>query len=211
MKLPSLSSPLIGREHHLVRPFCVRNVTLFGLYWDERDSEMKFSLSIGHYFNITHTPLVPLATGKSIKMQRKKKIQFSFFLVLHCWFYVFAGNKQVVFCSDSPAAGLCEFFTTTRCYCKLKVKRQPTLHPCVIVERVLLQCHGHQSAASLRLAAAIRSIQTQQQQWGPTPMLGTKVWLLVSGQVQHKDVGWGEGNSITRQNMHIGSVCKAPD
>ncbi len=82
MKLPSLSSPLIGREHHLARPFCAGNVTLFGLHWDERNLEMKFSLSIGHYFNITHTTCVAgnwkINLEAKIKTKKSNSVQFLF-------------------------------------------------------------------------------------------------------------------------------------
>lgn len=61
----------MGREHHLARPFCAGNLTLFGLHLDEKNLKMKFSLSIGHYFNITHATCV--AGNLEINLETKER------------------------------------------------------------------------------------------------------------------------------------------
>lgn len=60
------------------------NVTLFGLHRDERDLEMKFSLSIGHYFNITYTTCV--ASNWKINLEAKIKTEKKTYPVLFVWF-----------------------------------------------------------------------------------------------------------------------------
>lgn len=60
-------------------PLC-RNVTLFGLPWDEKNLEMRFSLSIGHYFKITHTTCV--ADNWKIKLEARIRRKISSALLL---------------------------------------------------------------------------------------------------------------------------------
>ena len=94
MKLPSLSSPLIGREHHLARPFCAGNVTLFCLHWDERNLEMEFSLSIGYYFNITNSTCA--AGNWKINLEaRIGHIKFSVWFHTVDSMYVLARNNML--------------------------------------------------------------------------------------------------------------------